>query len=481
MPLLERMTTPQLPDGWRMEKEAGSNWPLYMGPKGERQYWYPGELTNGYERRFKNVTRRALYTRNTPALLNGWNTKKNSTSGARYYKKGDLRQWHRPGELPPGWKYASDKKGSYINNKGIRRNNPPVGPKSRNNSPGSPVSLSLGNNSSVKGTATATSTATATGRAASVSGKGLDTLEKLEAWISSLCNCQNTMADIVSIDNPPNPSNISLQDNFFFIDNIYKEKDGTAKPRLAQIMHQGYKVKGYFKSGEYQGYIDQLQIKQLKITQNTGGGSNDCLIIAFLFGVSEAFRKASYPVKYKIASTFRRVYFSSLPEFGIVFKQGTSVPTYRNTYSVALAKVNGRENLDDEFAEVLKKQYNINILFLEGIKIGDSQGIEVLEPPKVTYLDQPGARTGIIVFNRGNYHFEGVYDNDAHTFIFPVEYIELLQMTVQNGSPFKYIEQMSEAEIAEQRRRNEEEAIAVAMRSFATKRGGRTRRQKKRR
>jgi len=483
------MTEPQLPEGWRMEKVSGSNWPLYIGPEGERQYWYPGELAKGFERHFRNNTHKAYYTRNTPPLLNDWVSKKSSKTDITYYfKKGaNKSQFNRPGELPPGWKYTTYKKDYYKNNTGKIRNSGPIGPTQEHISgprtpsgspPESPKATSLTSNTK-NSTITTASYIKYLGEfcivlseknnksqiqvkylrflsdpfyinvkdAISVSQTqngictnfyqqllhveeslidiepedNLDTLEKIERWITLITNYNPEGIDILNTDGAA-PDVLSLEDNFFKIDAKFLEKDGTAKLELSRIMHTGYKEKGYFASNQYKSYIEQLQIKDFKITQNNGGISNDCLIIAFLFSVSDGFRKASYDIKYKIANTFRRKYLIALPQFSQVFKD--------NKVSASIA-ARGWGFLDDLFGEVLKMQYNIHILFLEGIKTGNSQGIQVVQPPSVVFNEKKDADSGIIIFNRGNNHFESTYHSDSsislNRFIFFTGDIEWIQ------------------------------------------------------
>jgi len=248
-------------------------------------------------------------------------------------------------------------------------------------------------------------------------------ISKLDTWVQGQCKCKHNPEELIV-------RRQTLEDAFF---NITDEQTQDLK------LKPGTSIDTYKKD---------VNIKNYRYIHNTGGGKNDCLILAFLTCVSVSFRKAREDQKNAIASKFRREIFWQLPEFIDIF---TKTGRLKEKQKI----VKGTRMLTDEFISVLSNQYKVNILSLEGGKQDDVEGKNkahfgksVYQPPSVFYIHRKNMEDGIfldpyeysiIIYNIGNYHFEAVYKEGApKEFIVSNDEEKRIRTNIIQLSPFEH-------------------------------------------
>jgi len=193
-------------------------------------------------------------------------------------------------------------------------------------------------------------------------------------------------------------------------------------------------------------YAKTLEVlDQYKMIKNTGGGRNDCLIISFLMSVSLDYRKLDYDQKYSIASKFRR---ETLPT--LITSKKTLLKISDMKLSEVINDLKSTTMLKDDQIGILVNLYNINILSLESYKEETFEGEIYKDYPKAHRIvpdrDISGSANefgldiqGIIIINRGNFHYESV-KKEPDQYIFSKDELNALYKSVmQNNKYFKLL------------------------------------------
>lgn len=188
---------------------------------------------------------------------------------------------------------------------------------------------------------------------------------------------------------------------------------------------------------EFRRITDTLS-RDYHMIQNTGGGKNDCLIISFLMGVSSAYRKLEYDVKYKCASEFRR---NLLPDL----LENTRDPKIRSKQTLRqdIKSLKTQNFLFDSHINLLSGLYKVRIISLETAKEGRMEGETIYQPPTVNdiggdYTNRDEYRNGgIIICNRSNGHYEIVSQKRPPKYFYSDAELTNFYDFIQNSNPFK--------------------------------------------
>ena len=193
-------------------------------------------------------------------------------------------------------------------------------------------------------------------------------------------------------------------------------------------------------------YAKTLEVlDEYQMIKNTGGRGNDCLIISFLMSVSLEYRKLDYDQKYSIASKFRRI---TLPT--LIMAKKPFLRLNEERVSEVLKDLKSTAMLKDDQIGILVNLYNINILSLESYK-EQRFGREIHKDyPKAHRIvpdrDISGSANefgleipGIIIINRGNFHYESV-EKEPDQYIFLKDELNVLYKSVmQHNKYFKLL------------------------------------------
>ena len=186
-------------------------------------------------------------------------------------------------------------------------------------------------------------------------------------------------------------------------------------------------------------------LDQYQMIKNTGGRGNDCLIISFLMSVSLEYRKLDYDQKYSIASKFRRI---TLPT--LIMAKKPFLRLNEERVSEVLKDLKSTAMLKDDQIGILVNLYDINILSLESYK-EQRFGREIHKDyPKAHRIVPDGDISapanefgleipGIIIINRGNFHYESV-EKEPDQYIFSKDELNALYKSVmQHNKYFKLL------------------------------------------
>jgi hypothetical protein len=214
-------------------------------------------------------------------------------------------------------------------------------------------------------------------------------------------------------------------------------------------------------SPEYMEYSDLIYpvLSEYKAIKNSGGGKNDCLIISFLMGVSENYRKLSYTEKYVVSNEFRRnvlpriIVSADKSELGLTSKSGTNTDEdVKKRVDKIIKKLQDYGYLLENIINLLSNLYKIFIVTLEPGK-RDVQGSEqTYQPPsiiengliinksnplKIGYKIPEVYNHGIIICNMNNNgHFEILTKDNKYLFDRP-EILDFYHV-IDNNNPYKF-------------------------------------------
>jgi len=186
-------------------------------------------------------------------------------------------------------------------------------------------------------------------------------------------------------------------------------------------------------------------LDEYKMIETTGGRGNDCLIISFLMSVSLEYRKLDYDQKYSIASKFRRI---TLPK--LIMAKKPFLRLNEERVSEVLKDLKSTAMLKDDQIGILVNLYDINILSLESYKEETFDTEIYKDYPKAHRIvpdrDISGPEhdfgleiPGIIIINRGNFHYESV-EKKPDQYIFSKNELNALYKSVmQNNKYFKLL------------------------------------------
>lgn len=185
--------------------------------------------------------------------------------------------------------------------------------------------------------------------------------------------------------------------------------DYTVNKNVADFFIEGTPT-ALLKDKPIDAYKNSLGLEDFAVVTNNGGGNNDCLVISFLMGISPAYRRLSYPDKYKMARDFRMNRFVGLIE---------ADPRSNELRNSVKQYIKSTRMLDDSVIPFLAHLFKINILQLEKYKEGRMEGYRELQiqPPSAALVTNPKYASeghypsGIIIINIGNFHYEIVRQN----------------------------------------------------------------------
>ena len=222
------------------------------------------------------------------------------------------------------------------------------------------------------------------------------------------------------------------------------------------------------KSHEYEEYRDLIVdiLSEYKAILNNGGGTNDrgrfrndCLIISFLMGVSENYRKLSYKDRYKVSDIYRRnvlpkiIFSADKSELGLTSSNGKNTnEDVKRRVEKRVKNLEGYDFLFDNIIGLLSKIYKIFIITLEPGKRDVQGGEQKYQPPSIIENGliinesiplETGNKIpevydrGIVICNMDNNgHFEILTKDNKYLFNRP-EILDFYRV-INDNNPYKF-------------------------------------------